>query len=565
MITWFFCIAAGLLLAALTYRVRPGSVSALRGLAGTPFALRALAGTAVTALLLDAPLGPSRPLAPWVALDASASWLAGGDSARWSAALRTVDSLRSAGADSVLLFGDSVRPQADPAQVAPADRASQVGPLVDAALAVGHPVVLVTDGILDDPARIARLPRGSRVVVFPPDTTPDAAIAVFDVPRGALGGDTIDARVVIAAGPGGAAATRARLQLDDRRVADVEVAALSPYEERELRVPVAIPAQDATRRLSVALGAGPDGTAAERARRDAFAGNDSAGVEIVVSGAAAAVFVSTVPDQDARFALAVLRGTRRGPVQGFWRVAPGQWRRDGAMRPVSEAAVRRALEAAPLAVLHGDTAYFGAPRSVTSHALVLIAPPPVGEDYYPTGTGDSPLVAALSGVPWDSLAPLDVGVLRPAGSTGVRFSAVVARRARRFDERTVVDLLEDDRRVAVVPASGLWRWRLRGGRSADAFDAVWGSIFDWVGAEPARAAGPAGAGATRPGRRETAAERAGIVAELVPRRPTVGPGEVGDAAPTDLAPRARGAWWLAALALVALCVEWLLRRRIGLR
>ncbi|HET8770019.1 MAG TPA: hypothetical protein VFM71_03460 [Gemmatimonadaceae bacterium] len=553
MITWIFCIAAGLTLAALTYRVRLGGLPSRGTTVLAPLALRAVASTAIMALLLDAPLGPSRPLAPWVALDASASWLAGGDTARWHAAQRTVDSLRAAGADSVLLFGDSVRPMRT---ARPEDRASQVGPLVDAALAMGRPVVVVTDGVLDDPARIARLPRGSRVIAFAADTAPDAAIAGLEAPRGALGGDTIETRVVIAAGAGGAPAAQARVRLDDREVATLDVAALEPYEERELRLRVPIPALDATRRLSVAIG----GEA-----------NDSASVEIVVSGAAAAVFVSTSPDQDARFALAVLRGTRRGPVQGFWRVAPGQWRTDGALRPVSEALVRRALSAAPLAVLHGDTAYFGAPRSVVARALVLIAPPAVGEDYYPTGTGDSPLGAALSGVPWDSLAPLDVGVLRPeTNAAGSRFSAVVARRARRFDERTVVHLLDADRRVAVVPASGLWRWRLRGGRSADAFDAVWGSIFDWVGAEErpgldGALVGGAGEASFQALRRETAAERAGISTELVPRRPTVASGEIGNAAPSDTAPRARGAWWLVALALVALCAEWLLRRRIGLR
>lgn len=576
MITWIFCIAAGLILAALTYRVRLGGLPARGAAVVAPLALRAVAGTAITALLLDAPLGPSRPVAPWVALDASASWLAGGDSARWHAALRTVDSLRGAGADSVLLFGDSARAMGvGTGPYLPADRASQVDPLVDAALAVGRPVIVVTDGVLDDPARIARLPRGSRMIAFVPDSAPDAAIAALEAPRGALGGDTIETRVVIAAGAGGAPAVQARIRLDEREVANLDVAALAPYEERELRVSVPIPARDATRRLTVALtgaASGSRGTvnsgasaavpaAASAAASDAFAGNDSASVEIVVSGAAAAVFISTAPDQDARFALAVLRGTRRGPVQGFWRVAPGQWRTDGALRPVSEALVRRALGAAPLAVLHGDTAYFGAPRSVATRALVLIAPPAVGEDYYPTGTGDSPLGAALSGVPWDSLAPLDVGVLRPVTSaSGSNFSAVVARRARRFDERAVVHLLDADRRVAVVPASGLWRWRLRGGRSADAFDAVWGSIFDWVGADGGSDAMIAGAAP-----RETAAERAGISTELVPRRPTVGTGEIGDATPSDTAPRARGAWWLVALALLALCAEWLLRRRIGLR
>lgn len=534
MILWTLSLAAGLALAVLTYGVRVPST------ARVTFALRALVATLATALLLDAPLGAARPPRPWVALDASASWLAAGDSTRWLSALEMADSASSAGANSMLLFGDTLRARLG--APTPIDRASLVGPVVEAALAVGRPVVIITDGLIDDPEQLSRLPLGSRVLLIPPDSAPDAAITALDAPGGALGGDTVNVRLVIRAGAGGAAATSARVTLDARDVAELPVAALGPYEERELRVEVPMPATDATRSLRVSLAGG-----------DAVVRNDSARAEIVVSGAAAAVFVSSSPDQDARFALAVLRGTRRGPVQGFWRVAPGQWRTDGALRAVDESVVRQAVQRAPLVVIHGDTAVFGAPRSLAPKALVLIAPPEVGEDYYPTGAGDSPLVAALAGVPWDSLPPLDVAIT----ATAPQFSAVVARRARRLDERTVVGLTDGARRIAVIPASGLWRWRLRGGRAADAFDAVWGSIFDWVGfaAEPSRAAGGA----------RLAAERAGIAPELVPRRPTVAAGEVGEGAPLDLAPRARGVWWLAAIALIALCTEWLLRRRIGLR
>ena len=534
MILWTLSLAVGLALAVLTYGVRVPSS------ARVTCALRALVATLATALLLNAPLGAARPAVPWVALDASASWLAAGDSARWVTARRAADSAAAAGADSVLLFGDSLRASIGVPE--PADGASLVAPVVEAALAVGRPVVVITDGLIDDAEQLVRLPRGSRVVVIPPDSAPDAAITALDAPGGALGGDTVTVRIVIRAGAGGSAATTARVTLDAREIARMPVAALGAYEERELRATVPMPASDATRALHVSLAGG-----------DAVVRNDSARAEIVVSGAAAAVFVSSSPDQDARFALAVLRGTRRGPVQGFWRVAPGQWRTDGALRAVDESVVRQAVQRAPLVVLHGDTAVFGPPRTITQQALVLIAPPEAGEDYYPTGAGDSPLVAALAGVPWDSLPPLDVANM----STAPQFSAVVARRARRLDERTVVGLTDGARRIAVIPASGLWRWRLRGGRAADAFDAVWGSIFDWVGfaAEPSRLAGGA----------RMAAERVGISPELVPRRPTVAAGEVGEGAPLDLAPRARGAWWLAAIALLALCTEWLLRRRIGLR
>ncbi|MDQ8147948.1 MAG: hypothetical protein P3A31_08660 [Gemmatimonadota bacterium] len=498
-------------------------------------ALRALAVLAVLAMALDLPLGPAVPVAPWVGLDVSASWRTQ-DTSAWREAVRLVDSVRAAGADSLLLVGDSVRTGEIP--VAPSDRASRVAPLVDAAIALGRPVVLLTDGRLDDPERLTRLPAGSVVRVIETAAAPDAAIAALTAPGGALGGDTIDVGVVVRAGAAGSGPRTLALRLGDRVVGTAAIPLLDAYAEHAVTLPVAVPAGDG----ATTLGASLESTAEDR-----VPANDAVRSPLLVSGAIAAVFVSTAPDQDARYLLAALRSTRRGPVQGFWRVAPGEWRTDGAMRPVPEAAVREAMRAAPMAVVHGDTALFGAPREVTTGRLVLVAPPPPGEDQYPVGVGESPIVAALTGIPWDSLPPLDVAATREEG-----FAAVRSRRARRFDERVVVRLVDGPRRIAIVPAAGFGRWRLRGGRSAEAFDALWGSVFDWVGADTATGAaiGPV-----------AAADRA----ELVPRRPTVVEGMVGDGRPMASAPRAGTAWWLAAIAVLALCAEWIWRRRVGLR
>jgi len=266
-----------------------------------------------------------------------------------------------------------------------------------------------------------------------------------------------------------------------------------------------------------------------------------------VSGTASVALVSTSPDQDARYALAVLRRTQRGAVRAYWRVAPGQWREGDALHPVTEGQVSRAVEQASLVVLHGDTAYFGPPRSRARGGLVLMTPADGSDEHYATGAGDSPLRAALGELPWEDLPPLRAGLPPRAGS----FPALLAMRARRTDERAVVSLSDGAARTVVVSASGFWRWRTRGGRTADAFDAVWGSIFDWVvAAERAR-------DGTMPGAR--------VATELVPRAAAVASGPVGTGPARDLAPRARGAWWLAALALLSLCVEWMLRKRLGWR
>ena len=498
-------------------------------------ALRALAVLAVVAMALDLPLGPAVPVTPWVALDVSASWRTQEASA-WRAALGVVDSARAAGADTLLLLGDSLRAGTPPAD--PADRASRVAPLVDAAVALGRPVLLVTDGRIADPERLPQLPAGSVVRVIETAGPRDAAIAALAAPGGALGGDTIAVDVIVRAGAAGSVPRTLTLRLGERVVRTVAIPALEGYAEHAVSVPVEVPTVDGATSLGASL---------EPVADDRVPANDSAAAPLLVSGAIAAVFVSTTPDQDARYLLAALRGTRRGPVQGFWRVAPGEWRTDGAMRPVSEASVRQAVGTTPMAVLHGDTALFGAPRTLTSGRLVLVAPPPPGEDQYPVGAGESPIGAALAGIPWDSLPPLDVGVSREEG-----FAAVRSRRARRFDERVIVRLVDGPRRIALVPAAGFGRWRLRGGRSAEAFDALWGSLFDWVGADTASYASADPRGARD-------------LTELVPRRPTVADGAVGDGRPMAAAPRAGTAWWLALIAVLALCAEWIWRRRVGLR
>jgi len=235
----------------------------------------------------------------------------------------------------------------------------------------------------------------------------------------------------------------------------------------------------------------------------------------------------------------------------------------------------------------------------------------------------SPLAAALGTLPWDSLPPVEVG----DPSKDAEWTAVTVRRARRFDERPMISGVSSPRRVAVIHASGMYRWRLRGGRSAEAFTAVWGSVFDWMtgDATDSRAARPATpwvragepvrwrrgsprdtsatvilrprsvaprnanphadtltlqfAGAT--GIAETTPLAPGVYdlhsgsgdgllvvnasAEWLPRKPSVVSGAIGGGAPSDRAPRARMAWWLYALLLGALCGEWVLRRKVGLR
>jgi hypothetical protein len=178
------------------------------------------------------------------------------------------------------------------------------------------------------------------------------------------------------------------------------------------------------------------------------------------------------------------------------------------------------------------------------------------------------------------------------------------------------------RRVVVLPVRGLWRWKFRGGRSADAFAALWGGVFDWLAqggaderavfataswlreGEPVtwrrgattdsvitarlRRDGGATADTTVPIRFASGATTAltpplapgvwrasvpgGTVSfavnasgEWVPRTPIASRAATAGSPAAGTRRSLRDQWWWYALAIATLCAEWWMRRRIGLR
>jgi hypothetical protein len=601
---WLVALAIAVVAVLIHYAWR--APPAIRG-RGLPAALRFTGALLLAALALDAPFGTARRPPPLVALDASASWRRAADSAPWSDARRRALATR---ADTMFLFGDSLR-VATGDLPPPRDAASRVRPAVDRALASGRRLIVLTDGEVDDPDALDGLPAGSRIEVIARPARPDAGLLALDLPRSAVSGDTLEVRVTVTAGPGGSRAGTLRLLVEDRALAEQPLEAL---------------AAGATRALSVSIRPTGQGAVVVRAiiavPGDAEARNDTLAAALDLSPSAAAVLVSTAPDYDARFAVSVLRGAVRLPTRAYYRVAPGVWRADPSLAPVSEADVRRAVQEAPLLVLHGDTTLFGPPRALGRGALLLFAPPrdaeQGGEEWFATGAPASPVSPALAGIPWDSLPPLDVAAEVPAHE----WAALETRRARRLEQRFAVVGSERPRRSATVVAGGLWRWQFRGGVAADAYAALLGGLFDWLAAERAdrraalpdlaavregepvrwrrgaapdsvvvasvvRRGGPPGGDSLtlRFGADRNVVESAPLAAgiydvrvrggaavlvvnpsrEWLPRAPVARTGARGGAVAAGAAPGLRrfAAAWL--LAVAALCAEWVLRRRAGLR
>jgi hypothetical protein len=233
------------------------------------------------------------------------------------------------------------------------------------------------------------------------------------------------------------------------------------------------------------------------------------------------------------------------------------------------------------------------------------------------------LAASLAGLPWDTLPPLTL-----AGAAKGQFTVLEAKLGKSGPATAAVagrDIA--GARTLLVSGSGYAGWSLRGGRSAEAFTALWGAMFDWLaaGRGDVRAARPALA-AVRAGeairwrrggsdslvsvvvRRRTGARAiaAGVAGdtirlrfsgaafetvgpaiaagvydvlatggpsllvvnasrEWVPRVATLRDGPGARGGQSSDAPRLVDSWWPFLLALLLLCVEWVGRRLAGLR
>jgi hypothetical protein len=294
------------------------------------------------------------------------------------------------------------------------------------------------------------------------------------------------------------------------------------------------------------------------------------------------------------------------------------------LSPVSVERVRQAARGADLLILKGDPGAVAAgsgARGVWYWPSGERATSPVAGDWYLSAPEVSPVAGAFLGMPVDSFPPApQLTPLQPGPADWVGLTAQLGRRGA---ARPAMTGRQEGRvRSVTVGADGLWRWAFRGGSSEQSYrtwvattaswllagaDTVRGVaapvrpvvqhgrplVFEWTGSGPAvatpvvwdgRALGGTRTDTLRfdgsgrapvrlpPGeyRYRLAGGGGGVVAveaysdELLPAPATLAARTARAGRPQNRS-AARDWLWLFGLAIAALSVEWLARRRLGLR
>jgi hypothetical protein len=465
-------------------------------------AARALALVLILALLFDLRLPGAAGASDerWVLLDASLSMAAASPEGvtAWEAALERAAELEDDGW-RLVRFGAATG--ADAAGAAgPAETASRLAPALGRAAEAGvRSVRVLSDLRLDDQvevrAALATLPVEITFERFGGDVV-NAGVSELDVPDLAREEGSVTAEVEVHAT--GTDSVTVRVFEEDREVAALTVEAPSPG--LRVRVPVELPTPSASGRVRYTATVSVDG--------DGFASDDVA-VRYAMVGhqEGALVLVSLRPDWEPRYLLPVLGEVTGLTALGYLRAGPDTFVSMGRAldrgAPLDSAAVRRAASDAALLVLHG----LGAEADAWARALarrtgrIVLMPtdaqgaelagiasgrPQGGEWYASADVPTSPLAGALAGVALQGLPPL-TSVLLPDDPARVRGALLVQLRGAGSPEAAIHLEEREAGRMAVVLATGLWRWAAReDGR--EPYRRVWSGVADWLLADQAASA-----------------------------------------------------------------------------
>jgi hypothetical protein len=433
---------------------------------------RAIAWAALGLLLLDLSCAVHRPAGrPLVLLDASLSLSAPGG--QWRAAR---DSALRWG--EVRTFGDE-RVMTD---TVPTRGRSLLAPALIAASASDRPVVVVTDGEIEDlPDIPADILARSGVRLFARSPVADLAISAVTGPERVSAGDSIPLDIQVQATPG------AR-----RDTIPVEViAGAKRLGRRTVRLRGGSVARVHLQVPTTGLAPGDQVLHIELAgNKDAEPRTDIRLHLVTVAPTPGVVFLAGPADWDSRFLFTTLREVAQLPVRGYVRLEPNRWRSMTNLQPASAAEVRRAARRADLLVLKGGVG--NVEQGSQARGIWRWPSGESGEaqlqgDWYLTAGGDSPLAAAFVGEPVDSFPPATQ--LSTVEQHPGEWVALYAQLGRRGPQRPAVLGRESGRvRQVTVAADGLWRWAFRGGASEQTYRSWVAATTSWLlgGADSAR-------------------------------------------------------------------------------
>jgi hypothetical protein len=595
---------APILVVLLAFALAAGTylgVERLGRRAVVPLLARGVAWSAIGLLLLNVSCPRAgEPLRPLVLLDGSLSLTAPGG--RWPQARDTARLL-----GDVRLFGDE-RATADSL---PALGRSLLRPALTAAASSDRPVVVITDGEIEDAADLSPdlLGRAS-VVTLARDPAPDIALVGVTGPSRVTAGDSIVLQLEIRSLAGAATDSLAVEVRTGARVVSTRSLGRVPDRSQVAFASTVLGPGDHTLQVRL-LGTG-----------DAEPRTDTRLHLVTVAPTPGVVLLAAPADWDSRFLYRALRDVAQLPVRGFVQLEAERWRSMSDLAPVPTDRVRQAARGADLLILKGDPgalAEGSRARGIWRWPSGERGPSPIAGDWYLAGAEVSPVAGAFLGQPVDSFPPAtQLAPYEPAAGDWIGLTAQLGRRG--AARPAVVGRQEGRVRVMTVAVDGLWRWAFRGGSSEQSYrtwvaaSASWllgGAdtargvatairpvvqqgrplVFEWTsGGTPTPTAiawtGPDGArsdtlrfdGAGRasvylpPGeyRYRLAGGGGGAAAveqysdEFLPATPTLS-SRTAKLPPPDARTSARDWLWLFAFCVAGLSLEWLARRRLGLR
>ncbi len=345
---------------------------------------------------------------------------------------------------------------------------TRLGDPLAAAANAGRPVVVVTDGEVDDVASIpADLLAQTAVRTLPRQDGADLAITDVRMPLRVAAGDTLAVEVDLRATNGWQDSVTVEVRDGDRVLLQGRAGFARADGQSVVRLAAPLPAGVSGERWLVID---------SRGVTDAEPDDNARWRRLTITPSPGIVVVAARPDWDARFLYGALAAVTEAPVRGFVQLRPNQWRRMDDLRPVSAADVESAARQADLLAVRGDTAAW---RDVGRSRLLWPSGTTAG-DWYLAPAGASPLAGAFVGVEGDLLPPVT-----GASVTTGEWVALAARLARRGSEVPVIAGREGSRgRTVVFGVEGLHRWAFRGGEAEQAWRAMVAATASWLLATP---------------------------------------------------------------------------------